>query len=65
MQDCGRIPGRGIVGVSYRKGNGKWRAYIQTDGVQYHLGFYATAEEAHLARQAVISQHHKHFSNEV
>ena len=29
------------------------------------VGFYATAEEAHLARQAVISQHHKHFSNEV
>ena len=55
----------GYRGVSYRKSNGKWRAYIQTDGVQHHLGFYATAEEAHLARQAVISQHHKQFSNEV
>lgn len=55
----------GYRGVSYRKSNGKWRAYIQADGVQHHLGFYATAEEAHLARQAVISQHHKHFSNEV
>lgn len=55
----------GYRGVSYRKSNGKWRAYIQTDGVQYHIGFYASAEEAYQARQAVINNHHKNFSNEV
>lgn len=54
----------GYRGVSFRKGNGKWRAYIQADGKQYHIGFYPTAEAAYAARQAVISKYHKNFANE-
>lgn len=54
----------GYRGVSYRKSKAKWRAYIQSDGKQFHLGFYDSAELAYAARQAVIEKHHKQFSNE-
>lgn len=37
----------GLLGATwYTKGN-KWRASIQVDGKKKHLGYFATAEEAH------------------
>lgn len=36
----------GFKGVSYSKRVGKWRAYIQKDKQQIHLGFFNIKEEA-------------------
>lgn len=39
----------GLLGASFHKGAGKWRSTINVDCRQVHLGFFATAEEAHAA----------------
>lgn len=36
----------GYKGVSFYKQTNRWQAYIKKDGQRYHLGFFATAEEA-------------------
>lgn len=36
----------GFKGISWSKQKNKWRAYATRKGKQYHLGFYATLEEA-------------------
>lgn len=45
-------------GVSYRADSGRWRARITVDGVVYHLGSYATAEETHAAYCAAAPKFH-------
>jgi hypothetical protein len=43
---------RRFRGVSYRPGRSRpWRAYISVDGKQKHLGWFATDDEAAVARQ--------------
>jgi len=36
----------GYKGVSHYKRTGRWRAYLTTDGVHRHLGYFDTAEDA-------------------
>jgi hypothetical protein len=40
----------GIKGVSYDKRSNKWRARIKIDGINIHIGSYATIKEATKAR---------------
>ena len=47
----------GILGVCQFP-NGRWRATIGTNGVQVHLGCFATAEEARLAYLDAKSKRH-------
>lgn len=42
----------GITGVTYRKGARKYTAQIQVAGVQIHLGYFSTLEEATKVRKA-------------
>lgn len=37
----------GLLGVSFEKRNGRYRARIMADGCMVSLGYYATPEEAH------------------
>jgi hypothetical protein len=39
----------GLLGASFAKANGKYRAQITVNGIVKHLGFFDTAEEAHAA----------------
>ena len=39
----------GVLGVSWHKKNGKWRAQIQVSGKKYHIGDFGTIEEARSA----------------
>ena len=39
------------VGVSFHQKSGKYRAYVNRDGKQYHLGLHQTKEQAQLARE--------------
>lgn len=39
----------GLVGVSWCKREGRWRAYIKADGVMRSLGYHKTKEEARAA----------------
>lgn len=41
----------GVKGVSFHKRNGKYRARIQINKRNIHIGYYKTLEEAKLARQ--------------
>lgn len=50
----------GIVGVSYRPDKGKWRASITLANRAYHIGYFATCEEAVAARKAVEARHGFH-----
>jgi hypothetical protein len=36
----------GYRGVTYNKGNRRWLAQIQHEGIQMHLGYFTTPEEA-------------------
>jgi len=36
----------GYRGVSWNKASGKWKAYIQVDGKQKHLGYFKELEDA-------------------
>lgn len=40
----------GVAGVCWQKGNGKWRARINSQGIYIDLGCYDTLEEAKSAR---------------
>jgi len=46
----------GIKGVYWEKLNNKWRARIKIDGINIHLGYYDTLEEAKNARQIRANQ---------
>lgn len=39
----------GLTGVSFHKKINKWQSYIRVNNVQYHLGYFDTAEEAYAA----------------
>lgn len=39
----------GLKGASWQQGVDKWRAQIWRDGKRVHLGYFATAEDAHAA----------------
>ena len=39
----------GMLGVSFHAPMGKWKARIKTNGVQTHLGYFNSPEEAHKA----------------
>lgn len=41
----------GVMGVSFMKSKGKWRARINSDGVEYHLGLFENIEDATAARK--------------
>lgn len=48
----------GYRGVSFHKGEGKWRAYISVNKVNIFLGWHDTAEQAAEAYRAAALQHH-------
>jgi hypothetical protein len=50
----------GFKGVSKKKG--KYRAYINKSGKQYHLGTYATPEEAHVVYCLAAKELHGEFA---
>ena len=52
----------GFNGVSKMK-NGKYRAYINQDYRQIHLGFYDTAEDAKKARDKASIEKYGEFAN--
>lgn len=52
----------GYTGVSWDKGIGKWTAYISEGGKTRHLGCFATAEEAAVARNSVAIQIYGEFA---
>lgn len=56
----------GFKGVSYNKKNKKWKAYININGKQKHLGYFSTAElayEAYKSKARELNQqgHNYHF----
>lgn len=53
----------GFKGVVWHKHRRKWVAKIKVNYKTYHLGLYATPEEAHLAYQRAAATLHGEFSN--
>lgn len=53
----------GFKGVTFWKRNGSWKAQCQVRGVNKHLGYYKTPEEAHAAYVDYAKQHHGEFLN--
>lgn len=51
----------GFKGASYDKAKQKWRASIQYDGKSKHLGYFASAEEAHKAYCRAEVMYHGDF----
>lgn len=51
----------GTTGVTYRKENGKWRAYYSLNGKKHYLGDYLSKEEAIEAREKVIENAYGDF----
>ena len=49
----------GILGVSLHPKTGRFRAQIEVDGKRHHLGYHATAEQAHAAYIEAKRQMHK------
>lgn len=39
----------GLLGASYHKATGRWTAQIRSNGRKQHLGYFASAEDAHEA----------------
>jgi hypothetical protein len=52
----------GIIGVSWHKKSGKWRATIQQHGKAIHLGLYDTPELANEARCKAVAELHGEFA---
>lgn len=48
----------GLLGASFHKPTGRWRAQIQVNGRVLHLGRFDTAEEAHVAYLAAKRELH-------
>jgi len=47
-----------LVGATYRKSTGKWRALIKLNKKSYEIGTYDTAEEAHDAYCRELTKHY-------
>lgn len=54
----------GLKGVSYEPRTGKWQARIRINGVQRHIGYFATAEAAHAAYAAGAHASFGDFAND-
>lgn len=54
------------VGVSFYKPNGRWCAKIQDSGIQKHLGYFETKEEAIVTRESAEKRlgYHKNHGAE-
>lgn len=52
----------GLKGVSWRARERRWHAHIRVDGKLLHLGYFATAEEAHAAYAAAAKHHFGQFA---
>ena len=63
---CNRGPKRnnstGLKGVVFHKKIGRYAGRIQVKGKQYHLGCFATAEEAHAAYCDAAVKYHGEFA---
>ena len=53
----------GYKGVSYNKPTGKWKAKVQSDGVDHYLGLHETPEQAHKAYVDLGKKLHGEFFN--
>jgi hypothetical protein len=51
----------GITGVSFHKARNKWRAHIQKNGKNIHLGYFESKEEAIEARNNAEETYFKEF----
>jgi hypothetical protein len=51
----------GFVGISWRTGSKRWRARVGVNGKRYHVGDFATPEEAHIARNKKAKELHGEF----
>lgn len=52
----------GFKGVTRRKGDGKWIAYIGLKGVRHHIGCFNSAIEAHKAYVKAAKEKHGSFA---
>jgi hypothetical protein len=52
----------GFKGVSYHQPNNKWRAKINIDGKQTHLGLFKTPKQAFEAYKQAANKYHKSFA---
>lgn len=52
----------GIKGVRLKKQTGKWVATISIDGVNRHLGYFFTKDEASKAYRAAAQEYHREFA---
>jgi hypothetical protein len=53
----------GIKGISWFKRDSKWRAKITLDGIQIHIGYYDTIEDATIARVNKANQAFGQYKN--
>jgi hypothetical protein len=58
MRKARRGSRSGLIGASWHTQSQKWRAAIQIDGKKKHLGYFNTAEEAHLVFLEHKRRHH-------
>lgn len=54
----------GVKGVCWKKGRGKWRAYIQVKGKQLHLGHFDDLELAELVVSEARELYHGKFARQ-
>jgi hypothetical protein len=54
----------GYKGVSWHKRRGKWLAQIRIARKRIYLGYFASAEEAHVAYVAAAREHFGEFAND-
>lgn len=52
----------GFIGVSWRKNENRWKAYITVNGKQIHLGYFKNKEEAIEARKQGENKYYNEFS---
>jgi hypothetical protein len=55
----------GYRGVGFFKPHGLWRATIKVDGVVRHLGYFRTAPEASVVREAAARRLYGEFYREI
>lgn len=58
----GKLSSHGFRGVSQNKRNGRWEAAICAFGKRYHIGTFASPEEAHVAYCEKANELHGEFA---
>ena len=53
----------GAKGITFSKASNKWRAYITIDGLEAHLGYFDSIEDAKAARVNKVKQVFGEFAN--